>query len=165
MNLPDRYVQTVEEFEFEKGTLTSLATLRTLFPRIIVITNQRGVGKGLMTQEDLLEVHHNMVKEIRLAGGRIDAIYSCTAPNDDHPDRKPNPGMAFKAKKDFPEIDFAKSIMVGDKGIDMQWAENIGGHGIWISRETEIAALNPAIAVFPSLAAFSDAVMSILKEV
>lgn len=157
VNLPDRYVQRVEEFEFEKDALHALKELASIFARIIVITNQRGVGRGLMTEEDLSRVHSHMVEKIEEAGGRIDAIYSCISPDDNHPDRKPNPGMAFKAKNDFPEIDFSKSIMVGDKRIDMFWADAIGGTGIWISNESVIAMLNPAIAVFSSLSDFTTA--------
>ncbi|MFX8836773.1 hypothetical protein ABTM80_19625, partial [Acinetobacter baumannii] len=63
-----------------------------------------------MTIDSLTEIHTNMIASIYHAGGRIDKIYYCTDVENDSPNRKPQPGMAFQAKKDFPAIDFSKTI-------------------------------------------------------
>ena len=74
-----------------------------------------------------------MKEKIEKVGGRIDDIFYCTSVDDSHPDRKPNPGMAHRAKEKYPEIDFTKALMIGDKIIDMQWARNIGAYGVLIA--------------------------------
>ncbi len=66
-----------------------------------------------------------MVKEFEDAGGRIDKIYYSIDFEIDHHNRKPNPGMGLQAKKDFPEIDFAKSIMIGNTLSDMKFGRNL----------------------------------------
>ena len=86
-----------------------------------------------MTVDDLLDIHAKMKTEIENAGGRIDGIYFCTVPDAKHPDRKPNPGMAYHAFNDFPEINFSKSIMVGNNLSDMLFGKNAGMYTIFIA--------------------------------
>lgn len=126
------YIYKKDEFEFNPGALDALRHLSELFGRMVVVTNQRGVGKGWMTLDDLLHIHEYMLDEIKASGGRIDAIFYNTSTDDDHPDRKPNPGMTKRAQDMFPEIDFNKSIVVGDKLADMQLARNIGAISVLI---------------------------------
>jgi histidinol-phosphate phosphatase family protein len=121
------YVKKADEFIFLPGALQAIAQLSAHFGKIIVVTNQQGIGKGLYTHDDLTLVHSKMKDEVELAGGRIDAIFY--APNlsaENSPLRKPGIGMALNAQKIFPQIDFAKSIMVGDTESDMQFAHNAG---------------------------------------
>lgn len=155
INIPNDYVRHWDEFVFEPGAKEAIASLSGLFGRIVVITNQRGVGKGWMTRATLDDLHARMVAEIEAAGGRIDAIFACTSPEDRDYDRKPNPGMAFRARQQFPEIDFSRSIMCGDKGIDMQWARNIGAFGMWILPGSDDLERSGAHRRFPSLAVFA----------
>ncbi len=120
------YVRSWKEFEFLPGVKESLKVLSAIFTKIIIVTNQRGVGKGLMKEEELLEIHYKMEDAITLAGGRIDGIYYCTDLNDEgSTHRKPKPGMAFDAQKKFPEIDFSKSIIAGDSISDMEFGKNL----------------------------------------
>jgi histidinol-phosphate phosphatase family protein len=128
------YVKRWEEFEFLPGILDALAKWSGCFKHIIIATNQRGVGKGLMSEDDLQSIHRNMLREIENAGGRIDRIYCCTALSDDDPDRKPNIGMALRAKRDFPDMDFGKSLMIGDSDGDMLFASRAGMTGIKITQ-------------------------------
>lgn len=122
---PDDYVKTWDEFEFLPGVLDSLCVLSTMFKRIIIVTNQRGVGKGLMSEKTLHEIHRRMIGEIEEHGGRIDGIYYCTDLNNDSPNRKPNSGMALQAKTDFPDIAFERSIMIGDSESDMEFGRRL----------------------------------------
>lgn len=131
---PNDYVKKWEEFFFLHGALEALKDLSAVFKRIVIVTNQQGVGKALMTQEDLQFIHDEMLKEVRKYGGRIHAIYAATdlVENDTRQMRKPNIGMALKAKKDFVEIDFAKSIMVGDSVTDMQFGKSAGMYTVFV---------------------------------
>ncbi len=118
------YIHTWEEFKFYKGVKEALKVFSEKFERIFIITNQRGVAKGLTKLEDLDLIHKNMLQELRTAGGRIDKIYYCT--DMESPNRKPNPGMGLQAKNDYPEIDFSKSIMIGNTLSDMKFGRNLG---------------------------------------
>ncbi|MCS6933757.1 MAG: HAD-IIIA family hydrolase [Chitinophagales bacterium] len=128
LHYPNDYVKSWEEFFFLEGVLDALKDLALVFRRIIVVTNQQGVGKGLMSRDDLDHIHAEMLREVRKYGGRIHAIYAATdlAEADTRHLRKPATGMAKQAKRDFPEITFAKSIMVGDSATDMQFGKNAG---------------------------------------
>ncbi len=123
---PNDYVKSVDEFVFCDGALEALRRLNPCFRRIVIVTNQRGVGRGLMTEADLAEIHDRMLARIREAGGRIDRIYVCTAVDPADPRRKPNPGMAREVRADFPDIDFARSILVGDSASDLEFARRAG---------------------------------------
>ena len=106
--------------------LDRLARWSGRFRRILVVTNQRGVGKGIMSLDDLNRIHDRMIEEIERHGGRIDRVYFCTALSPDDPNRKPQTGMAQQARIDFPDIDFARSLMIGDSESDRQFARNAG---------------------------------------
>ena len=123
---PDDYVKNWEEFEFMPGMLDRLARWSGRFRRILVVTNHRGVGKGIMSLDDLNRIHDRMIEEIERHGGRIDRVYFCTALSPDDPNRKPQTGMAQQARIDFPDIDFARSLMIGDSESDRQFARNAG---------------------------------------
>ena len=122
----NNYIKNWSEFSFTYKARESLAILSTFFNKIFIVTNQRGVGKGLMTEKDLILIHKKMLKSIKAKSGRIDNIYYCIDILDSSEFRKPNIGMAQRAKMDFPSIDFKKSIMVGDSETDMIFGKNVG---------------------------------------
>lgn len=134
---PGTYVTSWKEFIFCEGVLGAVETLNELFGHIVVVTNQRGVGRGIMTMEDLKEISINMKAAITGAKGRIDHIYSCIAIDDNDHNRKPNTGMALQAKEDFPEIDFHKSIMVGNSMSDMEFGKRMGMHTVFLTTKHE----------------------------
>jgi histidinol-phosphate phosphatase family protein len=135
LHFPKDYVKDWNEFFFLEGAIDAIVRLSHVFGRIIVVTNQQGVAKGKMTEEMLRVIHINMLSEIEAAGGRIDSIYAATVLADNDPEgiRKPRIGMALQAQRDFPEIDFAKSIIVGDSLSDMQFGRNAGMYTILVS--------------------------------
>ena len=104
----DAYVLNTSEFIFLNGVPQAVKILSEIFGLILIASNQRGVAKGLMTLEDLHDVHAYMLEEIAKEKGRIDKIYFCADLDNSSPNRKPNPGMALQAKKDFPQIDFSE---------------------------------------------------------
>ena len=127
------YIRNWEEFRFYDSTLEALSILSKRFNRIVVVTNQKGVGKGLMTVTDLDTIHSNMLLQIQKAGGRIDKIYYCSDLSDDSVNRKPNPGMSRQAIQDFPEIDMQKSLIVGNRISDMGFGRNAGMHTVFVA--------------------------------
>ncbi|MCC8087702.1 MAG: HAD family hydrolase [Rikenellaceae bacterium] len=138
----DDYVKTWKEFAFEEGVLDALSILGKFFDKIIIVTNQRGVGRGIMSEEELLSIHEKMCESIASHGGRIDAIYYCTDTDSTSPNRKPNTGMGLQAKRDFPKIDFARSYMAGDSHSDMEFGKRLGMKTILISKDSEFGSLS-----------------------
>jgi len=124
------YVKSPAEFEFLEGVPAALKMLDGLFRRIVVVTNQRGVAKGLMSVDDLAEVHSFMASSVSAAGGRIDKIYVSFGLDESDPTRKPNTGMFLKAQEDCPDMDLSRCFMVGDKPSDMEFARRCGLTGI-----------------------------------
>jgi D-glycero-D-manno-heptose 1,7-bisphosphate phosphatase len=156
---PGDYIKKWAEFEFLPGVREALKILAGKFDRIIVITNQQGIGKGLMTKEDLENIHANMKAAIAENGGRIDAVYYCPdLATDAYNCRKPSTFMAEQAKKDFPEIDFPKSMMVGDTLSDMEFGRNAGMKTVFINSDNSL--LDPATYdySFIDLLAFAKAI-------
>ena len=135
-HLPGDYVKNIGQFEFLPGVLEAIVKFNQFFSRIVIVTNQQGIGKGLYTEEDLNMVHTFMLDKVKEAGGRIDAVYFCPSleKNNDLC-RKPNVGMGLQAKSDFPEIDFEQSVMIGDSLSDLQFGRNLGMFTIWISSD------------------------------
>jgi D-glycero-alpha-D-manno-heptose 1-phosphate guanylyltransferase len=126
------YIRNRQEFHFYDGAKEALAILSKKFGKIIVVSNQRGVGRGLMTEADLADIHQHMIREIEATGGHIDKIYYCTSTDTRHPNRKPNPGMALEAKSDYPGIDISRSLMVGNNSSDMLFGRNAGSFTVFL---------------------------------
>ncbi len=154
------YIHTWEEFRFYKGVKEAMAVFAKKFRHIIVITNQRGIGKGVTRMEDVERIHKNMKAEIEKAGGRIDAVYFSPDVEDTSPDRKPNNGMGLRALKDFPDIDNAKAIMIGNTLSDMQFGRNMGLKTIFLpTTRPEVDLDDERIdAVYDSLLSFAKAI-------
>jgi histidinol-phosphate phosphatase family protein len=127
------YIFNKDEFFFIDGSVEAVKMLTEIFGLIVVVTNQKGVGRGLMTLDDLNGIHELMQHEITAAGGHIEKIYFCSDLSDDSPNRKPNAGMAFQAQKDFPQINFSKSIIVGNRLSDMQFGRNAGLSTVFVA--------------------------------
>jgi histidinol-phosphate phosphatase family protein len=129
----DDYVKKWEEFEFLEGVIDALKIFNSAYGKIVVVTNQQGIGKGIMRTEDLELIHKNMSYEVSYFGGRIDKVYfSPFLASENHPSRKPGIDMALQAKKDFSEINFSKSIMIGDSVSDLEFGKNAGMKTIFI---------------------------------
>ena len=153
------YIYNYKEFIYYDGTKQALKIFAETFSTIVIATNQRGIGKGLMTEKDLLDIHENMLRDIKDAGGRIDRIYYNTSLNNDDPLRKPQPGMALQAKKDFPQINFSQSVMVGNNVSDMLFGRNAGMFTVFLKTTSpELELPHPAAdLVFDSLIDFAKA--------
>lgn len=156
------YVLHPGEFHFSTGVLEAMPLLAARFGRIVVVSNQRGVGKGLMTEADLHDVHAVLREGVMAAGGRIDALYYCTDKDDRCFFRKPNPGMALQARADFPEIDLRRTIMVGNKPSDMRFGRAAGVYTVFVTTTNPDQEFpHPDIDLcFPTLFHFARALQS-----
>jgi D-glycero-D-manno-heptose 1,7-bisphosphate phosphatase len=155
----DDYIRTWSEFTFIEGALESFPVFARAFGRIFIVTNQKGVGKGLMSAENLREINGGIIQAIQEAGGRIDKIYCCTAVDNNDPCRKPNPGMALTAKKEYPDIDFKRSLMIGNTLGDMRFGRSCGMYTIFIPSQKPMPDIPNSLidGVFPGLAAVAKA--------
>lgn len=156
---PMDYVRNWDEFQFNPGVLEAMGLFSRLFGRIVVVTNQRGVGKGLMTEQDLLDIHDRMTSEVAAVGGHIDRIYYAPDLHDDSPRRKPSPIMGQEAMQDFAEIDSARSFMVGNTFSDMEFGRNIGVHTVFLpTTRQEPPMPHPLVDfLYPDLLSFARA--------
>jgi len=151
--LENDYVKNWDEFKFKEGALQAIAGLGKIFGRVFVMTNQRGVGLGIMTEEILNEIHEKMLSEVVKESGRIDKIYYCTDTDQNAECRKPNIGMGLKAKDDYPEIEFSKSVIVGDSISDILFGKNLGMKSVLIRDRKETNELDDLL-IFESLFGF-----------
>ncbi|MBZ5621847.1 MAG: HAD family hydrolase [Acidobacteriia bacterium] len=120
------YVKSWEEFEFLPGALLGLRRMAASGARMICVTNQRGVARGRMTEDALMDIHRRMLGVVQEAGGRIDAVYYCPHEAGQCDCRKPLTGLFQRARMDFPDIVFADSLVVGDTISDMAAASRLG---------------------------------------
>ena len=137
------YVQTFDEMIFISGTFEALKKAATIFGRIVIVTTQRGVAQKQMTLDELNLIHDKFLQKVNIEGGRIDKIYQCLDTWDSGSlYRKPEIGMALHAKEDFPEIDFSKSVMVGDFLADMNFGRKAGMPNIFVAEKSTLEENN-----------------------
>lgn len=135
----DGYIERPEEFEFLPGVEEWLEKHAGRFKRVLVVTNQRGIARRLMTEEDLEVVHQKMKERLALRKVEFDGIYHCPHDRDSGCRcRKPGPGLVEQALSDFPEIELKKSILIGDTQSDMQLGRSFGMVTVLVGEE-EIA--------------------------
>lgn len=140
------YVKTPEEFRWNDSALKCLEFFAERFGNIVVITNQQGVGKGLMNDKQLDAIHSKMLNDARESGGRINKVYYCPdLENSGSFLRKPSIGMALQARKDFPDINFRRSVMVGDTFTDMLFGKRLKMKTILISPDSSVAQHNAGL--------------------
>jgi len=156
----DGYILTWDEFVFYDGVLEAMSIFKKQFQHTLIVTNQRGVGKGQMSVDDLNNIHDQMQRSIEIAGGSINQVYFCPDIDSSSPGRKPNAGMALQAKQEFPAIDLTKSIMVGNSMSDMEFGRNIGAITVFLTttNQTITDADERIDFVFPTLIDFAKAI-------
>lgn len=126
------YITHWSEFRFLPGARRAIASLTLAGYRIVIITNQACVGKGLLSRPALDELHQRMLHEIGMAGGRIETILYCPHRGDERcPCRKPAPGLLLRARDEY-GVDLRHAIVVGDHTTDMFAAAAAGVPGILV---------------------------------
>jgi histidinol-phosphate phosphatase family protein len=120
------YVRRPEEFRWLPGALAALRRFAAAGYRVVVVSNQAGIGRGVMSAADLAAVHAKMSAEAAAAGGRIDAVYHCPHGWDAGcACRKPRPGLFFQAQRDL-DLDLTRTVCVGDDTRDGEAARAAG---------------------------------------
>ncbi|MES2508039.1 MAG: HAD family hydrolase [Verrucomicrobiota bacterium] len=121
------YVLRWEDFQFSPGIVEALAFCRTRGYAIVLATSQQGVGKGLMGQATLDDIHTRMQAELAQHGAAFDGIYACTCLSKD-PNctcRKPSAEMLLRAAQEH-DLDLSRSFMIGDADRDIEMGMNAG---------------------------------------
>lgn len=129
---PNGYVKYPDEFNFREDFLSNIHAISRTYKYIFVVSNQKGVGKGVMSLEELEAIHAKMMEGITHAGGRIDKIYISTKANNDAIESKPNTGMADLIKSDFPSVEFPKTVVVGDSALDYLFADKLNCKFVYV---------------------------------
>lgn len=120
------YVRSWADVELFPQALEALAAVRDTPRRIVLVTNQSAVGRGIISREAAEAINEQLLAEIRRAGGRIDAVYMCPhGPSDGCDCRKPRPGLLLRAAAEL-DIDLPRSIMIGDALSDVEAGQAAG---------------------------------------
>ncbi len=135
INKDTRYTHKIEDFELLDGVVEGLKKLQKQGYKLVIITNQAGIGRGHYTEEDFYNFNNYLIKKLKEKGIRIEKTYFCPhLPEENCDCRKPNPGMIKKAEKDF-DLDLSKCWLIGDKLSDIKAGENAGCKSLLIDSE------------------------------
>ena len=139
LNEEDGYISSPERFRLYSFAAEAVRLINQSGWKAIVLTNQSGVARGYFTETTLIEIHERMEESLRLQGARIDAIYYCAH----HPDygsppyrldcdcRKPKPGLAERAARDF-NLDLNRCYAIGDRFRDIESGHAVGARGVMV---------------------------------
>lgn len=132
------YVKKWEEFEFLPRAIEAMKLFSQNGYRIFIVTNQRGIARGLMAKEDLEEIHDHMKEELSRHDISLEAIYHCPHNFQDNCNcRKPKPGMFHQAAKEY-VIDLTKATMIGDSVSDMEAGSAAGCKTILVNEKEDL---------------------------
>lgn len=132
------YVETIDGFFLQESFTAALQVAHRKGYEAILITNQRGVGRGIMSQAALDEIHDHMEDLLKQQGLEFTDIYVCIDTDNTSPRRKPNPGMILEAAEKH-HLDLAASWMIGDNETDVQAGQRAGCQTVFVG-EKEIEA-------------------------
>jgi D-glycero-D-manno-heptose 1,7-bisphosphate phosphatase len=148
VNIEKHYLSSPDQIELFPETVAGIKLLQSLGLRVVIVTNQSGVGRGYFDLTRLKEIHNRLRANLNEAGASIDAIYFCPhLPEDECECRKPLGKMARRAAKEF-AADLSESFVIGDKICDIELGKNVGavtilvrtGYGTATEREAQIEA-------------------------
>lgn len=160
-----KYVTSWSEFRLLPGAPEAIARLNQAGLRVIVVSNQRGIALGLYSAADVDELHQRLQTRLREQGAHVDAFYFCPHDKNQCDCRKPLPGMFEQARRDFPEIEAATSVMIGDSLSDIEFGHRLEMRTLFVSgdvgRQKPGAENARALAEghFSSLAAAVDSLL------
>jgi len=158
------YIKTPEEWRPLNGSLNAIATLNAAGFRVVVVSNQSGIGRGLFSEIVLDEIHRKMMSAVEAVGGTIAGIYYCPhAPDDDCDCRKPRPGLLARVEKDY-GVSLAGVPVIGDKVADIELARRVGARPILVltgyGQATSAALRDTEIETFADLASAASALLA-----
>lgn len=134
------YVKRPEELRLLPGAASAVARLNEAGATVILVTNQRGIGRGVMSEDDYFRVHEALCRRLRDHGAHLDAEYHCpdTAPSS--PCRKPHTGLFLAALRDNPRVRLHASWVVGDSPADIAAGRALGCRTVLIAHANRSAA-------------------------
>ena len=162
------YVRSWKDVDIYPQALKALANIKDSPYKIVIVTNQSAVGRGLITIEMANEINDRLVAEINKHGGRIDGVFICPhTPEDNCQCRKPQPGLLFTAAKEL-SLDLERSVMIGDALSDLQAGQIAGVERtilVLTGRGAEQLNLRQSVNLrpFQIFDTFSEALDSIIK--
>lgn len=154
----DLFIKSPDEWKPIPGSLEAIARLNQYGWRVVVASNQSGVGRGLFGMDTLNAIHDKMVKSLSAVGGRLDAIFFCPHAADSTCDcRKPKPGM-YRDIGERLNFDLSTVPVVGDSLRDLEAAVAVGATPYLVltgkgGRTLDEGALPAGTRIFPDLAA------------
>jgi len=154
----DQFIKSPEEWRAIPGSMAAIARLNQWGYRVVVATNQSGIGRGLFEMDTLNSIHDKMMKAAMQAGARIDAVFFCPHTQSDQcACRKPKPGMLHEIASRY-NMDLTGVPLVGDSLRDLQAADVIGAQPILVltgkgKKTVDDPELPLSTLVFPDLAA------------
>jgi D-glycero-D-manno-heptose 1,7-bisphosphate phosphatase len=137
---PGEYIVRWEDFRIIPAVVDWIRLVRALGYLVVVVTNQRCVALGLVSQAGVDEIHRRMAEELAACGAPIDDVYCCPHGEDACDCRKPKPGMVTAAAEKW-DIDLRQSIMIGDSDRDRGLAANTGMTFVEVRDGTVIAVV------------------------
>jgi D-glycero-D-manno-heptose 1,7-bisphosphate phosphatase len=160
------YVSSWEQFEFLPEVPEAIAALNRNGFRVLVVTNQRGVSLGLYTRADVEYIHEQLQRQLATAGAWVDNFYICPHGKNECNCRKPGPGLFEQALVDFPDIDPAQSLVIGDSLSDIEFGRNLGIRTMFVRGKSEYqkpGASTAALLADCTVSALPEAVSRILN--
>lgn len=137
---PHQYITRWEEFRFLPGVPEAIYSLNEAGYKLVIVSNQRGIARGMMTMEQLNELHENMCAALEKQGAHIDAIYVCPHNEGECTCRKPDIGLFLQAERQFC-VDKAQSFMIGDSASDIEAGERYGVRTILVNNEDKLGTV------------------------
>lgn len=161
LNYDPGYLSVAAELKLLSGVGPALARLKRAGAKLVVVTNQSGVGRGIFTLKDLEAIHARLEGLLEQEEVALDAIYFCPH----HPDdgcrcRKPNIGMVERARSEL-QLDLRRSYLIGDHARDIQLAKRVGAKGILLTTDLVDAQ---ALDALQAAEAMPDAVATSMAE-
>lgn len=120
-----RYVRHWGEFELIPEFIDVLKVVSRAGYEAVIVTNQKGISTGQMTAQNVQQIHDNLVELLKKHDVGLKDILICSAGDDQHPHRKPNPGMLIEAARKH-DLDLARSWMIGDQEKDVEAGRRAG---------------------------------------
>jgi D-glycero-D-manno-heptose 1,7-bisphosphate phosphatase len=164
----DGYVCSWDEFEFLPGAADALVTLARWAPHVVVVTNQQGVGKGVMSDRDLADIHTRMLTQLSAHGAHVDSVRFCPhLAASECSCRKPEPGLALAWLAEHASVEPRLSVMVGDSDSDMDMARALSsatGGCARVRITDDVRSAADCDVAYRSLAEFAADVQLILED-
>lgn len=166
----EKYIKNLDEFEIIPESIEGIVNLTQAGIKVVICTNQSGIGRGLFTMKELNEMHQFLHQEVNQAGGKIDAIMICPhVPEDNCQCRKPKPGLVIDICERFNIDDMTRVMFVGDSIRDLETIDKVGGVPILVKtgngKKTLIKEKLPSgTLVFENLLAASEYIVEHIEK-